>query len=73
MQNIKFGKLIKYYRKAARLSREKCAEYCNVSKTYIGRIERGVSQPKFITVAHLCNACGIDIRTLYKLYYPDFE
>lgn len=73
MQNTIFGKIIKYYRKAARLTREECAECCHVSKTHISRIERGVLQPKFITVVHLCNICGIDIRTLYEIYYPDSE
>lgn len=69
--NIEFGRIIKCYRKSARLSREKCAKLCSISESYMGDIERGTSEPRFHIVADLCNVCGIDISVLYRLYHPD--
>lgn len=70
-ENIVFGRIIRFHRKAVRLTREECAELCGISRTYMGEIERGEVQPRFVTVAKLCEICKINIRTLYELYYPE--
>lgn len=38
---IKFGQLVRKYRKEKNMSQEQLALLCNIDRSYLGRIERG--------------------------------
>lgn len=66
------GFLIRLHREK-KYSREKCAEYCDLSERCISNIERGIADPKFSTVVKLCKTCDIDIKDLYEEYLKELN
>lgn len=42
---IKFGHLVRKYRKGRNMSQEQLALLCNMDRSYLGRIERGEVNP----------------------------
>lgn len=46
----KFGKQIQKARQAAKISQEELADLVGINRTYMGRIERGVSNPPIYTI-----------------------
>lgn len=57
--NKKIGKKIKLERIKRDLSQEKLAEIANISKNFVGAIERGESSPTIETLAKI--ACAFEI------------
>ena len=45
-----FGKVLRQKRKDAKLSQEKLANLCNLDRTYISLMERGLRQPTLHTI-----------------------
>lgn len=54
-----FGEKIKVARKKANISQEDLADSAGIHRTYMGRIERGESNPPIYTVYKICNALKI--------------
>ena len=54
-----FGRLLKQYRRSARLTQENLAERVGYSPHYISMLERGVRMPAPATVDALANALGL--------------
>jgi len=57
---IQFGQLVRKYRKERNMSQEQLALFCNMDRSYLGRIERGEVNPtleKIYELAHGLNIC----------------
>ncbi len=65
-QEPSFGRLLKRYRRSARLTQETLAERVGYSPNYIRMLERGVRSPAPATVDAFAQALGLDLadRTL---------
>ncbi len=54
-----FGNVLRELREANHISQEKLAEYCELDRTYISLLERGLRQPTITTVFKLAKALNI--------------
>lgn len=57
--NIKYGKILRIYRKKNNLTLEKVSEISGLAPRYISQIERGESIGSINTLLSLCNAYKI--------------
>ena len=48
-----FGKVLREMRDENQISQEKLAEYCDLDRTYISLLERGLRQPTITTIFKL--------------------
>lgn len=63
--NIKLGRKIKRLRKELKISQEKLAERANIHRTYMGRIERGESNPPIYTVYKIATGLKKSLKDLF--------
>jgi len=61
-----FGKVLRELREENQLSQEKLAEYCELDRTYISLLERGLRQPTITTIFKLAKALNISPSTLIE-------
>ena len=61
-----FGKRIRELRLKKELSQEAFAYLCNLDRTYISGIERGVRNVSLRNIEVLAKALGLDISELFK-------
>ncbi|HBL74737.1 MAG: transcriptional regulator [Bacteroidetes bacterium GWF2_42_66] len=61
-----FGKVLRELREANHISQEKLAEYCDLDRTYISLLERGLRQPTITTIFKLANALNISPSKLIE-------
>ena len=54
-----FGKVLREMRDENQISQEKLAEYCDLDRTYISLLERGLRQPTITTIFKLAKALNI--------------
>lgn len=54
-----FGKVLREMRDENQISQEKLAEYCDLDRTYISLLERGLRQPTITTIFKLAKALSI--------------
>lgn len=54
-----FGKVLRELRESKQISQEKLAEYCELDRTYISLLERGLRQPTITTIFKLAQALQI--------------
>ena len=54
-----FGKVLRELREAKNISQEKLAEYCELDRTYISLLERGLRQPTITTLFKVAKALDI--------------
>ncbi len=54
-----FGKVLRELREANNISQEKLAEYCDLDRTYISLLERGLRQPTISTIFKLAKALNV--------------
>lgn len=64
------GERIKRIRKAAKLTQERLAERTNLSVEYISRLERGVAQPSFGTLAAIATSLNVSIKDFFDFGGP---
>lgn len=62
-----FGKVLRELRENKKLSQEKLAEYCDLDRTYISLLERGLRQPTITTLFKLSDALNIKPSELVEL------
>jgi transcriptional regulator with XRE-family HTH domain len=62
-----FGIVLRELREKNKLSQEKLAEYCDLDRTYISLLERGLRQPTITTLFKLSNALNIKPSELVEL------
>lgn len=64
--NLELGKKIRRLRKKQdNLSQEKLAEKAGIHRTYMGKIERGESNPPMHTVSKIAKALKIPLSDLF--------
>ncbi len=68
--NRQLGERIKKIRKTVRLTQERLAEKTNLSVEYISRLERGVAQPSFKTLAVIAEALDVTIKDFFDFNGP---
>ena len=61
-----FGKVLRELRVENKLSQEKLAEYCELDRTYISLLERGLRQPTITTIFKLAKALNITPSALIE-------
>jgi transcriptional regulator with XRE-family HTH domain len=61
-----FGKVLRDLRESNHISQEKLAEYCDLDRTYISLLERGLRQPTITTIFKLAHALKISSSTLIE-------
>ena len=61
-----FGKVLRAYRKKAKITQEDLAEQLGISLKYISRIENGYSGIKSRTLINYMNILGITPNTIFK-------
>jgi transcriptional regulator with XRE-family HTH domain len=63
---IKFGNSIKGLRKDKNLSQEQFAMLCQLDRTYISGLERGLRNPTLMVLASIADQLGVDLSELFK-------
>jgi transcriptional regulator with XRE-family HTH domain len=61
-----FGKVLRELREANHISQEKLAEYCELDRTYISLLERGLRQPTITSIFKLAKALNISPSKLIE-------
>jgi transcriptional regulator with XRE-family HTH domain len=73
MIEIIFGKVLKELRTDRRLSQEKLAEYCNLDRTYISLLERGLRQPSLTSIFKISHSLNISPSDFIKKVEVQYE
>lgn len=63
--NADLGKRIRRLRNKSDLSQEKLAEKAGIHRTYMGKIERGESNPPIHTVSKIAKALKVSLSDLF--------
>lgn len=62
-----FPEVLKSLRTGKKISQEKLAELCNLDRTYISLLERGLRQPTLTTLFKISNALDIKPSEFIKI------
>ena len=62
-----FGKVLRELREDNKVSQEKLAEYCDLDRTYISLLERGLRQPTITTIFKLAKALKISPSKMIEI------
>lgn len=67
-QNINYflGNIIRKHREERKMSQEKFADLCNITRAYYGRIERGEHSITIETCQKIASALEIPLYLLFK-------
>ncbi len=63
--NLELGKRVRRLRKKLDLSQEELAEKAGIHRTYMGKIERGESNPPLHTVSKIAKALKVTLSDLF--------
>lgn len=63
--NIQFGNILRKMRETREMTQEQFALYCNISRAYYGRIERGEHSATLDICRKISDALGISISELF--------
>lgn len=63
--NKKLGNRIRKLRREQKISQERLAEKAKIHRTYMGKIERGESNPPIHTVEKIANALKVRVGDLF--------
>jgi len=63
---IQLGRRVRRLRKAQKISQEELADKAGVHRTYMGKIERGESNPPVYTVYKISKALKTPLPELFK-------
>lgn len=70
---IEFGKILQTKRLESGLSQEQLAQQCNLDRTYISLLERGLRQPTITSLFNISKVLGIKASELLKLLEDQYE
>lgn len=62
-----FGEVLRELRVAKGISQEKFAEYCDLDRTYISLLERGLRQPTISTLFKIADALKMPPSDIIKM------
>lgn len=63
--NSELGRRIRKLRRRSDISQEKLAEKAGIHRTYMGKIERGESNPPLHTISKIAKALRVKISDLF--------
>jgi transcriptional regulator with XRE-family HTH domain len=68
-----FGRNLRLARRSAGLSQEALARHARISRSYVGRLEAGGSECRFLTAMRLADGLGISVDDLLGgvIWTPD--
>lgn len=64
--NVALGNVLRLYRESRKMTQEEFAEYCNISRAYYGRVERGEHSLTIESCQKIANALNIRIVDLFS-------
>lgn len=64
--NVQFGNILRKIRESRHLSQESFAEFCEISRAYYGRIERGEHSATLDLCRKISDSLGISMSELFK-------
>ena len=70
---LDFGRTVRRFRHALRLSQENLADRASIHRTYIGGIERGERNPTLTMIVRLARALGVPPAELLATERPARE
>lgn len=62
-----FGSILREIRVEKHISQERLAEYCDLDRTFVSMLERGVRQPTVTTIFKIAKAFDMPASELIKL------
>lgn len=68
-----FGVFLFTQRTSRKISQEKLAELCQLDRTYISLLERGLRQPTLTTLHKISKAFEINMSLLMGLFEKQYE
>lgn len=68
-----FGIFLFTLRTSKKISQEKLAEFCQLDRTYISLLERGLRQPSLTTLYKISKAFNLKISDLINLFEQQYE
>lgn len=68
-----FGQVLKSIRKKQKLSQEELAFRCNLDRTYISMLERGIHQPTLSSLLAIAGAMDMKAAELVSLVEEEIE
>ena len=60
------AKNVRSLRKGVGLSQEDLAFECDIDRTYISKVERGIANPSLLVLYRLAEVLGVEIKDLLK-------
>lgn len=63
---VQIGLNILYYRKAMRLTQQELAEFSNLSKNHIQKIENGIGTPSIAALVKISKVLNVHISKLFE-------
>lgn len=60
------AKNVRSLRKGIGLSQEELAFECDIDRTYISKVERGIANPSLLVLSRLAEILGVEIKDLLK-------
>lgn len=64
--NIEFGNILRKIRETRKMSQEDFSEFCNISRAYYGRLERGEHSITLDLCYKISESLGISISALFE-------
>ncbi len=64
--NIQFGNVLRRIREGRKMTQEEFAEFCEISRAYYGRIERGEHSVTLEICHKISNATGLSLSELFE-------
>ena len=63
---LKFGQVVRERRQAMGVSQEELADHCNLHRTYISEIERGLKTVSLLSLLRIAEALDVPAHTLIE-------
>lgn len=60
-----FGRRVRDFRRAQKLSQEDFSEICGFARSYMSRIERGGANPSLDAIQTIANALKVTVKDLF--------
>lgn len=70
---VVFGRILQEKRQEKGLSQEQLAQRCNLDRTYISLLERGLRQPTINSLFNISKGLGISPSVFIKLIEDQYE
>ncbi len=64
--NVALGNVLRRYRESRKLTQEEFSEFCDISRAYYGRIERGEHSPTIEICRKITEALNIRLADLFS-------